>query len=73
MGGHDTFHEAAFYVTRRMRAEWANEETGVLIERLKFMCMDKAPRLVVTWGTCRKPRKCVARKVAPRPHLLGSP
>ena len=63
MGGHDNFHEAAFYVTRRMRAEWTNQETGVLIERLKFMA--KAPRLALTWGTCRKPRKCLARKVPP--------
>jgi hypothetical protein len=54
------FHEAAFYVTRRMRAEWANDESGVLVERLKFM--HKAPRLVLTWGTWRKPRKRPARK-----------
>jgi hypothetical protein len=65
MGQHDTFHEAAFYVTRRMRAEWANEETGVLVERLKFM--HNAPRLALTWGTCRKPRRCLARKVPPAP------
>ena len=65
MGGHDTFHEAAFYVPRRMRAEWANEETGVLIELLKFM--HKAPRLVLTWGTWRKPRKRLTRKAPPPP------
>ena len=61
MGGHRNFHEAAFYVTRRMRAEWANEETGVLVERLKFM--ETAPRLAVTWGTSRKPRKRLAYTV----------
>jgi hypothetical protein len=65
MGGQHNFHEAAFYVTRRMRAEWVNEETGVLIERLKFM--DKAPRLALTWGTCRKQRNCLAGKVPPPP------
>ena len=65
MGGHRNFHEAAFYVTRRMRAEWVNEETGVLVERLKFM--DKAPRLALTWGTCRKTRKCLTPKVPPPP------
>jgi DTW domain-containing protein YfiP len=70
MGGQRDFHEAAFYVTRRMRAEWANEETEVLVERLRFM--HKAPRLVLTWGTWRKPRKCLARKVPP-PRQLGSP
>jgi hypothetical protein len=58
-------HDAAFYVTRRMRAKWSNEETDVLVVRLKFM--DKAPRLAVTWGTCRKPRKRLANKVPPPP------
>ena len=38
---------------------------GVLVERLKFM--DKSPRLALTWGTCRKPRKRLARKVPPPP------
>jgi hypothetical protein len=65
MGGPRNFHEAAFYVTRRTRAKWADEETGVLVERLKFM--DKSPRLALTWGTCRKPRKRLARKVPPPP------
>jgi len=63
MGQDDTFHEAVFYITRRMRSEWVNEETGVLIERLKFM--DKAPRLALTWGTRRKPRRCLTPKVPP--------
>ncbi len=65
MGGSRSFHEAAFYVTRRLRAEWVNDETGVLIVRLKFM--DKAPRLAVTWGSWRKASKRVARKVPPPP------
>jgi len=48
-----------------MLTDRADEETGVLVERLKFM--DKAPRLALTWGTCRKPRRCLARKVPPAP------
>jgi hypothetical protein len=65
MGEHGNFHEAAFYVTRRMRAVWATEETAILIERLTFM--DTAPRLVCTWGSCRNPRKRLARKITPTP------
>jgi hypothetical protein len=65
MGGHRNFHEAAFYVTRRIRGEWADDETGPLVERLKFM--DKAPRLALTWGTWRKPRRRLACKVPPPP------
>jgi hypothetical protein len=65
MGTDDDFHGAAFYVTRRMRAEWVDEDSKVLVARLKFL--NTAPRLVLTWGSCRKPRK------SPHPGKLGSP
>jgi hypothetical protein len=71
MGQGDPFHEAAFYITRRMRSEWVNEETDVLIERLKFM--DKAPRLALTWGTRRNPRKGLGRKIPPPPATALTP
>lgn len=66
----DDFHGAAFYVSCRTRADWVDEETDVLVARLKFLAT--APRLVFTWGTWRRTRK-VSRRKGPHPGKLGSP
>ena len=70
MCGDRYFHEAAFDVTRRMRVEWANDEAGVLVERLKFMA--KGPHCVFTWGTWRAHGKRTAGKHT-SPDKLGGP
>lgn len=56
MRRNDDFHQAAFYVSRRARSEWVEDDATTLVGRFTFLA--ERPRMVFAWGTWRaRPRR----------------